>query len=122
MLVAPRHRGVAGAGEGLFRNEALNPVGGRLQAYGPLQAFVGAPYVRRVGAPDDQDGLPHRIHGPVPSHPVCDVDQGSGKGEPPSRYGDGPPKNARKTSYKDCRPRRGEDICLFQAANMQVPG
>ena len=69
VLVAPRRQGAANAEERLLRNEALNPVGGT--------------------ATDDQDGLPHGIHGPVPSHRVCDVDQGSGKGEPPSRYGDG---------------------------------
>ena len=36
---------------------------------------MGAPHVRRVGAPDDQNGLPHRIHGPVPPDPVSNVDQ-----------------------------------------------
>ena len=74
---------------------------------------MGAPHVQRVGAPDDQDGLPHRIHGPVPSDPVCDVDQDPGKGEPLSRYGDEPPENARKTSYKDRRPSAGRARLLL---------
>ena len=74
---------------------------------------MGAPHVRRVGAPDDQNGLPHRIHGPVPSDPVSDVDQDPGKGEPPSRHGDGPPENARKTSCEDRRPSAGRARLLL---------
>ena len=33
--MAPRRRGAVGAGEGHHRNEMSNPVGGRLQAFGP---------------------------------------------------------------------------------------
>ena len=87
----------------------LKPFGNAAPHLSPpgLRAGMGAPHVRRVGAPDDQDGLPHRIHGPVLSDLVSNVDQDPGKGEPPSRYGDGPPENARKTSYKDRRPSAG---------------
>ena len=72
------------------------------------------PHIQHVGAPDNQNGLPHRIHGPVPSDPVSNVAQGPGKGESPSRYGDRPPKDARKTSHKDHRPSTGwAQLLLF---------
>ena len=100
-----------GAGEGHLRNEIPKPVGGTAPG---LRAGVGAPHVRRCGCSRrSKRGYRIEFTGPCRLTRSPMWTRIPAKGEPPSRHGDGPPENARKTSCEDRRPSAGRARLLL---------